>query len=125
MTHPVLDVLLSDTRAVVERMLTQPAATPEALRAALLEFDTAIATFKNRELVDIETAQRLSVGCKALLAAVDERSESYFLAQIAVRYVVLDGDADGDTDGPFGFDDDVEVFNAIAEHLGHHHVVLT
>ena len=46
------------------------------------------------------------------------------LGQIAVRYFVLDDDGDDDLLSPFGFDDDVEVFNAVVHALGEpHHAI--
>ena len=36
----------------------------------------------------------------------------------AARYFVLALDGDDDLASPFGFDDDIEVFNVVAKHVG-------
>ena len=46
------------------------------------------------------------------------------LAQVAARYFVLQDDGDDDLSSPFGFDDDIEVFNAVVTALGQpHHAI--
>ena len=39
--------------------------------------------------------------------------------QAAVRYFVIEDDADSDLDSILGLDDDAEVLNAVLSHLGH------
>jgi hypothetical protein len=39
--------------------------------------------------------------------------------QAAVRYFVIEDDADSDLDSILGLDDDAEVLNAVLKHLGH------
>lgn len=39
--------------------------------------------------------------------------------QAAIRYFVIEEDADGDLDSILGLDDDAEVINAVLRHLGH------
>jgi len=115
----MLDELLSDTRPVVEKLLLEPARSAATLRASLDTFDAELPKAAEHPLVDEQTAMRLSIACRALLDRVDTDPEHLRLAQVAVRYLVMDEDADSDTDSPFGFDDDVEVYNAVCGHLGH------
>ncbi len=115
----MLDELLSDTRPVVEKLLLEPAHSAETLRASLDTFDAELPNAADHPLVDEHTALRLSTACRALLDRVDADPERLRLAQVAVRYLVLGEDADSDTDSPFGFDDDVEVYNAVCGYLGH------
>ena len=118
MTHAFLDELLSDSRPVVERLLEEPAIPLHALVAELDAFDASLPDPVQHPMVDDRTAVRLSTACRALLARVATHPDQLPLAQVAVRYLVLDEDGDSDTDSPFGFDDDVEVFNAVCGAIG-------
>lgn len=118
MSHPFLDELLSDTRPVVEALLQEDAMSLVDLRASIDTFEEELPSADQHPLVDDTTALRLSKACRFLLDAVAGDPERLRLAQVAVRYLVMDEDADSDTDSPFGFDDDVEVFNAVCEQLG-------
>lgn len=73
------------------------------------------------ELMDGKLGKELAVASEALLNRFpDEESEDgKLLIQAAVRYYVLNEDAEGDMDSLVGFDDDALVFNAVVEHLGH------
>ncbi len=114
----LLDELLSDTRPVVERLLEEPPRTAEALLSSLDAFDAALKVAAVNPMVDQETGTRLSKACRVLIAATRHTTEHLHLAQVAVRYLVMDDDGDSDTESPFGFDDDVEVFNAVCAALG-------
>ena len=124
LAHPVLAELLSDTREVVERLLLEDTVAPMVLLAELESFEAGLVDLINHPTADLDTALMLAKGCQALLGQVGAAPEERLLAQVAVRYVVLDEDADGDCDSPYGFDDDVEVFNAVALHLGLAHLAL-
>ena len=124
MAHAFLDELLSDTRPVVEALLREEPIALSDLRASIDTFETELPSADQHPLVDDATALRLSRGCRALLDAVAADPERLRLAQVAVRYLVMDEDADSDTESPFGFDDDVEVFNAVCEELGLPELVL-
>lgn len=118
MPDPILARLLSDSRPVVERLLAEPPWSVTQLRADLDAFDETLGENAST-LADLDTAQALILGCHALLDLVkqpDERARR--LLHVAIRYVVLEEDGDGDLDSPFGFDDDVEVFNAVVAELG-------
>ena len=64
----------------------------------------------------MEAAQRLA---DALLKLVKD-CEIHFLlhAQAAVSYFVDHDDAEHDLESPHGFVDDIEVFNAVCDHVG-------
>ncbi len=49
----------------------------------------------------------------------DTPSERRLAIQAAVRYFVIEDDADSDLDSILGLDDDAEVLNAVLKHLGH------
>ncbi len=112
-----LGELLSDSREVVATLLLEPLFPLDDLRTQVLHYRHAI--------VDAPTADhllgaRLVEGALALLDAMSTSANDLHrrLAQVAVRYFVLDDDGDDDLVSPFGFDDDVEVFNAVVERIG-------
>lgn len=118
MADPLLDHLLSDARPVVARLLEEAPAPVARLRADLDAFDELLGDAAST-MADVDTATRLILGCQALLDRLDTSDpRACRLAHAAVRYVVLVDDGDGDLESPFGFDDDVEVFNAVVEELG-------
>jgi hypothetical protein len=118
LADPLLARLLSDSKPVVQRLLDEAPWSVERLRADLDAFDETLADDAST-LADLDTAQALILGCHALLDAhPGATGRTLQLLHVAVRYVVIEEDGDGDLDSPFGFDDDVEVFNACAEELG-------
>ena len=71
--------------------------------------------------VDLELAEGLGTALLSLLdrtVATDD-PEAQRLAQAAVAYFALVDDGEDDFASLTGFDDDVAVFNAVAEALGH------
>lgn len=110
--------LLSDSREVVVRLLEEPRHSVDELRAqvagrmARLREATGISS-------DAEVAEALGQGALELLDRCADRDAAFHqLAQVAIRYFVLDEDGDGDLNPVFGFDDDVEVFNVVTDLLG-------
>jgi len=71
--------------------------------------------------MDSKLAQQLSETSIKLLGTLNESSpnSTRLLIQAAVRYFVLEEDADSDLDSILGLDDDAEVMNAVLRHLGH------
>jgi len=118
--HPLLDDLLSDSRPVVAELLDEPPWTTANLLRLLEGYERSL-TRTAGPATDLATAQALLSGCRALLEVVGDapEPETARLTHVAVRYFVLEEDGDGDQDSPFGFDDDVEVFNAVVRRLGH------
>ena len=71
--------------------------------------------------VDLELARSLASAAVKLLGTVqDDTSEPNKRAiQAAVRYLVIEDDAESDTNSVIGLDDDTDVLNAVLRHLGH------
>ncbi|MBW2454088.1 MAG: hypothetical protein JRI68_06245 [Deltaproteobacteria bacterium] len=71
--------------------------------------------------VDPALARDLAEASLRLLGTLsDDTPESTRrLIQAAVRYFIIEDDADGDLDSILGLDDDAEVVNAVLRHLGH------
>lgn len=117
--------LLSDTRAVVSRLMQEPLAPLEDLRGQLDRWADGLHATGWRSptdagsKADVALAMTLERAARALLDRVEgEAPATRHLAQVAIRYLVLDDDVEDDLGSIFGFDDDVDVFNAIAERLG-------
>jgi len=116
----LVDELLSDSRSVVRGLLQEePWALPNLAR--LLDGYERSLHRDARPTTDLDTADALLAGCRALLQAIGPTPapDAAHLTHVAVRYFVLEEDGDGDQSSPFGFDDDVEVFNAVVRLLGH------
>lgn len=118
---PILGELLSDTRQVVRRLLTEPLEDPEVLRKLL---DIGGARYRDldpdRVVADLVLARAIETRCHEWLdgwGALDARARR--LAQVALRYFVLEDDGDGDLTSAFGFDDDLEVVEAVSRAIGH------
>ncbi|MGE0489971.1 MAG: hypothetical protein AB7S38_12265 [Vulcanimicrobiota bacterium] len=96
------------------------ASLERAVKAHLTEVNLASET---NELLDLATARKLAQGLLTLL----ERSqdEQLRLVQGAILYFVEDEDAESDFASAVGFDDDVEVFNAVCHQLGLPELALT
>ncbi len=71
--------------------------------------------------VDPALARELAEASLRLLGTLsdDTPETTRRLIQAAVRYFVIEDDADGDLDSILGLDDDAEVVNAVLRHLGH------
>ncbi len=71
--------------------------------------------------VDPALARGLAEASLRLLGTLSDDSPETTrrLIQAAVRYFIIEDDADSDLDSILGLDDDAEVVNAVLRHLGH------
>lgn len=72
--------------------------------------------------VDPKLANALTEASLRLLGTLGEQTDESRrrAVQAAVRYFVIEDDADRDLDSILGLDDDAEVLNAVLTYLGHH-----
>ena len=73
------------------------------------------------EGVDPALAENLIRASMRLLGTLNDATPEATrqVIQAAVRYFVIEDDADSDLDSILGLDDDAEVVNAVLRHLGH------
>ncbi len=118
----VIERLPQDSAEFFERLLSEPTLDAGDLwmmvRSHLVALREAEAA---EEMMDSRLGKELAEASEQLLHRfADETNEdARLLIQAAVRYFVLNEDAEGDMDSLVGFDDDAEVFNVVVEELGH------
>ena len=80
---------------------------------------------RRMEFIDREKAERCTDLCRGLLAALDDQAteRQHRLTQLAVNYYVLAEDAADDKHSLVGFDDDLQVVEAVVEELGFDHML--
>ena len=103
------------------RLLTEELVDVADLRREVTAYQEFIADqSKHREFVDRSTAETIAGVLLRLLKTVGPKTsgEHRRAIQAAVRYFVIKNDAEGDLESVTGFDDDVEVMNAVLRHLG-------
>lgn len=92
------------------------------LMGELRAYQQALATNARwSDEVDPAMARAIGGGCLKLLSSVkDTTSEQTRRAiQAAVRYFIIEDDAESDRESVIGLDDDAEVLNAVLRHLDH------
>jgi hypothetical protein len=106
--------LLSDSQEIVAELLAEPAGDLRALAGDVAAYRARIHR-DARTVTDLDLADRLADATIALLHRVeDSTSDARRMASVAARYFVREDDGESDLGSIFGFDDDVEVFNAAA-----------
>ncbi len=110
--------LLSDSRELVQGLLEEPLQSAGELRQQVERY-TARVLDTEAPLADLRQARALSRATLALLEQTAGGSEAERrMAQVVARYFVMESDGADDLASPYGFDDDVEVYNAVVDALG-------
>ena len=125
--NAVIERLPEDSAEPFRRLLETPVLDAGDLWMMVREHLVVLReAVEDEELLDGKLGVELAEASEALLNRFpDEESEdSRLLIQAAVRYFVLNEDAEGDMDSLVGFDDDALVFNAVVEELGHADLVV-
>lgn len=116
-----LEGIPDEAREIWQKLLAEQLVPVADLRAEVRDYQKAIsAKARWSDDVDPSLAGRLAEASLKLLHTIDDKSpeEQRRLVQAAVRYFVLQEDAESDLDSVLGLDDDVEVLNAVLKHLG-------
>lgn len=108
-------------------LMADAAEPPSWMRAAVQKHLTEVrAAAESREFVDVDLAARVAAGLLAMLDGLGfDTSEVHRRAVYgAARYFALHDDGYPDLDSVTGFDDDAEVFNAVARFVGRDDLVI-
>lgn len=109
-----------EAAAMFARLCSEPSVSVEVLRSELREHLVRISgALAANEFLDGALATAIAKAAEGLLdESVGRDSHDRALVQAAVRYFVLDDDADHDLESVCGLDDDAAVCNAVARALG-------
>ena len=122
----VFDDVPEGAREVVEALLLEPTVPEAALLVELsAHLETIHAAAGQNEFLDVSLALRLTEVSRALIGESRRRDDgARRLVQAAVRYFIIDDDADPDLESVCGLDDDAEVCNAVARALGRNDLII-
>ena len=114
-----------DIQQIVEQLSKEDLVSPRVLADELETYVQDMTNTSQSEFFDMQTSIRVAVLCRRLLdrlpAAPSEKQHR--LTQLAIRYFVLEEDAEDDNDSLIGFDDDLQVAIAVIEELGLHDIL--
>ncbi len=118
----LLSSLGPEVAAIVQRLAAEPLLPPERLAVAVDGYLASVhAAHDGEPDVDLELAAAIAASAHRLIELIGpstpERPRR--LIQAAVRYFILEEDAEPDTGSVVGFDDDALVLNAVILHIGH------
>src|SRR5687768_280711 len=109
--------LLSDSQEYVVELWDEPVADLRTLSVEVMAYRERIHR-EGQLSADVALADRLVEGTVALLDRVAAApAEHRRMASVAARYFLREQDGASDLASIFGFDDDVEVFNAAAARI--------
>lgn len=118
--HPAFDGLDESTRTALLDLAEEPMEAIAELVAEVVDYRRHILEVAaSQPHVDIALAEALATASLTLLASLSDADDETRrrLAQIAVRYFVLEDDGDGDLTSVAGLEDDRQVFNLAAAAL--------
>lgn len=118
-----LDGIPDDSKELWTRLIGEDIRPVHELVKEVKTYQQAIAQRSTVRNADIDPALAnalVDASMKLLTTIKDSMPRERRLAiQAAVRYFVIEDDAEGDLDSILGLDDDAEVLNAVLKHLGH------
>lgn len=125
MTQPVLANLKAEHQARFDGFRKAP---PESTEALGRELDNYVQMLENMSRrirgIDFPLVEQIAEACKGLLAIPETAAEAP-LANAGVRYFLRKEDDYDETTAVLNFSDDVAVINAVCQHLGLTHLVIT
>ena len=123
MSHHAIDGIPEAAQPLWKRLLDEPLVPVHELFKQVRDYQQTIAQRSQWRDADVDPklANALVDASLKLLSTLNASSpeSTRQLIQAAVRYFVIEDDADSDLDSILGLDDDAEVINAVLAHLGH------
>ena len=117
----VMEALPSRVATIVSGLFREALLSPLELRRMVSDYLVSIeVAARELDYLDSQRANHIATVCHRLIDTLDEPVEQDHerLVQVAVRYFVIDDDAESDTGSLIGFDDDGLVATIIARELG-------
>jgi uncharacterized membrane protein YkvA (DUF1232 family) len=117
-----------DIRRILEQLVEEALVSAEILADELDEYvENFSGSSLHMEFVDREKADRCTMLCRQLLKELPNPPDEHRhrLTQLAINYYVLAEDAADDKHSMVGFDDDLQVVEAVVEELGLQHLLET
>lgn len=94
-------------------------AVPDLREILSLYLDQVRQLQEEHPFIDLDLVERIGVACSALLDLYGDLEEPARAAVVgAIRYFVIEEDAEGDLDSIVGFDDDARVVNWVINRFG-------
>ncbi len=123
-SHDIVELegIPSAARELWAKLVREPLIPVHQLFAEVRSYQQTIAKrARDDEDIDPKLGKALVDASMRLLGTLKEETPETTrrLVQAAVRYFVIEDDADSDLDSILGLDDDAEVINAVLAKLGH------
>ena len=122
-----MEELSTEVAEIFEELLQEPLIDLDVLSKRLSRYMEVVRKLAAQaELIDEELAETLGARAQELIERIgaDYEEEDHHYAQACVLYFMMSHDDEDDLDSPAGFDDDLEVFNAVVTRLGHDDLVI-
>lgn len=117
----VMAALPERVAAIVGRLFREAAVSPPELRRMVSDYLVSVeARARELDFLDLPRANHIATICHRLIDTLNGPVEKDHerLVHVAVRYFVIDDDAESDTESLIGFDDDCLVAEVVARELG-------
>ena len=110
-------------RPLWDELMQQPLLPVHELYEQLSDYEAELAKRRRSRDPDVDAtlARELVVACRRLLDTLSKQTPPHtqHMVQAAVRYFIIEDDAEADLDSILGLDDDAEVVNAVLQKLGY------
>lgn len=119
-TAEVLELVDEEARTIIERLLAEEPLPLGELRDEVAAYVMRVGRDAETDhRIDFDMAESIGDSLRGLIDHVqaDGDEEAHRLVHMAVRYFILEEDAEADLESLIGFDDDAEIVTEVAEAL--------